>query len=91
MWTGAGTRVIAADYAAVKARFSASEIESICRGICKSVRETSMSSHEKVVAIIQARLGSTRLPGKSLMDVPWLAVVKAVYDRTAAAQGIDEL
>ena len=50
-----------------------------------------MSSHEKVVAIIQARLGSTRLPGKSLMDVPWLAVVKAVYDRTAAAQGIDEL
>ena len=51
-----------------------------------------MSSHEKVVAIIQARLGSTRLPGKSLMDVyPGLPLVKAVYDRTAAAQGIDEV
>ena len=45
----------------------------------------------KVVAIIQARLGSTRLPGKVLMDVEGKTVLERVVERTRYAKEIDSV
>lgn len=41
------------------------------------------------VVIIQARLGSTRLPGKVLMDLAGQTVLRHVVERCAAIPGID--
>lgn len=43
----------------------------------------------KTVAIIQARMGSTRLPGKVLMDVGGSTMLARVVERTRRARGID--
>ena len=40
-------------------------------------------------AVIQARMGSTRLPGKVLMDVAGRAMLQRVYDRVRRAQLVD--
>ena len=45
----------------------------------------------KVVAIIQARLGSTRLPGKVLADLSGEPMLAHVVWRTAAVAGVDEV
>ena len=45
----------------------------------------------KIVAIIQARMGSTRLPGKMLMKLAGKPVVQQVYERVVAIQGIEEV
>ena len=45
----------------------------------------------KVVAIIQARMGSSRLPGKVMMQLGGKVVLKRVVDRVAAADGIDAI
>jgi 3-deoxy-manno-octulosonate cytidylyltransferase (CMP-KDO synthetase) len=44
-----------------------------------------------VVAIIPARYGSTRLPGKVLMDIAGKPMIQHVYERTSAADGIDQV
>lgn len=44
----------------------------------------------KVVAIIQARLGSTRLPSKVLVDLCGKPLLARVIERTKAARGIDQ-
>jgi glutamate-1-semialdehyde aminotransferase/spore coat polysaccharide biosynthesis protein SpsF (cytidylyltransferase family) len=44
----------------------------------------------KVVAIIQARMGSTRLPGKCLSPLGGRPVLEWVYRACAAAPGVDE-
>jgi len=44
-----------------------------------------------VTAIIQARMGSTRLPGKTLMDLAGKAVVMHLVDRAKAARLIDRV
>jgi spore coat polysaccharide biosynthesis protein SpsF len=44
-----------------------------------------------VTAIIQARMGSTRLPGKTLMDLAGRPVVMHLVDRARAAQLIDRV
>jgi len=44
----------------------------------------------KVVASVQARLGSTRLPGKVLLHLGERRVVQWVLDRTEAAKSIDQ-
>lgn len=44
----------------------------------------------RVVAGIQARMGSTRLPGKSLADVAGEPLLRRVVDRIRAAASVDE-
>ena len=45
----------------------------------------------KVLAIIQARLGSTRLPGKVLLPLGQKTVLENVYDRVLSAKEIDQV
>lgn len=44
----------------------------------------------KIVAIIQARVGSTRLPGKVLEDIAGQPMLAHVVDRTRRAKTLDE-
>jgi len=45
----------------------------------------------KTVAIIQARMGSTRLPGKVLMDIAGRSMLAWVVSRTKRAATVDEV
>lgn len=45
----------------------------------------------KVVAIIQARMGSSRLPGKVLMDIAGRSMLARVVERVQRAPGIHEV
>lgn len=45
----------------------------------------------RVVAIIQARMGSTRLPGKVLLDLAGEPTLARVVNRTLRAQTLDEV
>ena len=45
----------------------------------------------KVVAIVQARMGSTRLPGKVLADVAGRPILERVVKRVSRAGSIDEV
>jgi spore coat polysaccharide biosynthesis protein SpsF len=45
----------------------------------------------KIIAIIQARMGSTRLPGKALMDMEGRTVLARVVSRLRRATRIDEI
>jgi len=45
----------------------------------------------KIVAIIQARMGSTRLPGKVLMDVEGKPVLQHVIERVKEVKRIDKI
>ena len=44
-----------------------------------------------IVAIIQARMGSKRLPGKVLKDLNGKSMLEHVYERTNAFCGVDEV
>lgn len=46
---------------------------------------------DRIVAIIQARMGSRRLPGKVLADVEGEALLRHVVRRTALAAGLDQV
>ncbi len=46
---------------------------------------------ERVVAVIQARMGSTRLPGKVLMDVAGMPLLKRVVGQVRQARQVDEV
>lgn len=50
-----------------------------------------MSESSPVVAIVQARMGSTRLPGKVLADIQGEPMLMRVVGRTAGSSLIDEL
>lgn len=45
----------------------------------------------KIIAIIQARLGSTRLPGKILLDIEGKTVLEHVIDRVRPSKCIDDI
>ena len=45
----------------------------------------------RVVGIIPARFGSTRLPGKPLREILGKSMIQRVYDRCAGSNAIDEL
>jgi spore coat polysaccharide biosynthesis protein SpsF len=49
------------------------------------------SKHPKVVGIIQARMGSTRLPGKVVADIHGRPMLWYVVQRTRAAETLDEV
>lgn len=49
------------------------------------------SDNPHVVAIIQARMGSTRLPGKVLLDIDGISMLERVVDRVRRAQTINEV
>ena len=42
-----------------------------------------------IAAIIQARMGSTRLPGKVLKKIEDKTVLEHIYDRVKASENID--
>ena len=48
-------------------------------------------NHPRIVAIIQARMGSTRLPGKILMDIAGLPMLARVVERVRRAITVDEV
>src|SRR5262245_26656969 len=48
-----------------------------------------MKSRPRVVCIIQARMGSTRLPGKSMMPLDGVPIVQHVLERAAEANLLD--
>lgn len=50
-----------------------------------------MSNNAKVVAIIPARLGSTRLPRKVLLDETGKPLIQHVYESVAKTQGLSEI
>ena len=45
----------------------------------------------KTLAVVQARMGSTRLPGKVMADVGGVPMIGRLLDRVQATQGIDDL
>jgi len=44
----------------------------------------------RVLAVVQARLGSTRLPGKALMEIAGRAMLSHVIGRALAVPGVDQ-
>ena len=44
-----------------------------------------------VLAVVQARLGSTRLPGKALLEIAGRPMVAHVVARAAATPGVDRV
>jgi spore coat polysaccharide biosynthesis protein SpsF len=47
--------------------------------------------NKKVVLIIQARMGSTRLPGKSMMDLAGAPLISRVLERVKRCKNIDNI
>ena len=45
----------------------------------------------RVVAVIQARMGSTRLPGKVLMDITGQTMLARVVTRTQEVPSVDSV
>ncbi len=52
---------------------------------------SSPSMRGKVVAIVQARMGSTRLPGKSLLPLSGKPAIERLLSRLARAHQVDEI
>jgi 3-deoxy-manno-octulosonate cytidylyltransferase (CMP-KDO synthetase) len=57
-------------------------------GCLESIRDRSQA-HKHTVAVIPARYGSTRFPGKALADIAGRPMIEHVYRRAAAARNVD--
>jgi len=49
------------------------------------------TEHERVVAIIQGRMSSSRLPGKILLDLDGQPMLVHVVERVSMAKTVDEV
>lgn len=54
------------------------------------MRTTDSSPYMKVAAVIPARMGSSRYPGKPLCDIQGLTMIEHVYRRTKMSDSVDE-
>ena len=45
----------------------------------------------KTLAIIPARYGSTRFPGKPLVDIKGKSMIQRVFERAASADSVDKV
>lgn len=61
------------------------------RGRDFSPGELCYSRHMKVIAIVQARMGSTRLPGKTLMPLSGKPLLWHVFDRARKIKNVSEV
>src|SRR4051812_40133487 len=50
-----------------------------------------MTRCKRVVAVIQARMGSSRLPGKTMMDLAGMPLLRRVIRQIAGAETLDEV
>lgn len=50
-----------------------------------------MQSHNNVVAVVQARMGSTRLPGKTMMDLSGTPLLNRLLRQLSAAYLLDDV
>jgi len=57
-------------------------------GCSESIRDRSQN-HKHTVAVIPARYGSTRFPGKALADIAGRPMIEHVYRRASAARHVD--
>jgi spore coat polysaccharide biosynthesis protein SpsF len=57
----------------------------------KDDRNTAKHAQGRVALIIQARMGSTRLPGKSMMDLAGAPLVGRILERVKRCQELDEI
>lgn len=51
--------------------------------LVKKFAEKNYSYHKKIIIVIQARMGSTRLPGKVMMDIVGKPQIQHVFDRVS--------
>lgn len=49
------------------------------------------SNHGKVLGVIPARIGSTRIPGKMLKDICGKTLIQQTYERSKGATSLDEV
>jgi len=57
----------------------------------EDIKPRGVENQPKVVAIVQARMGSTRLPGKMLMELCNTPIIQWVHHRLANSKEIDEI
>ncbi|MBF0369428.1 MAG: NTP transferase domain-containing protein [Magnetococcales bacterium] len=55
------------------------------------MRSEGRAAHQRVVLIIQARMGSTRLPGKSMMPLAGEPLIGRLLERVKGCQEVDQI
>ena len=50
-----------------------------------------MTAHPRVVAVIQARMGSSRLPGKTMMDLAGMPLLERLLRQLSGAAALDDV